>query len=154
MSEDVIIRAGRQTDISAALGLVKELALFERAPDAVVVSEQEMLKAGFGQDKIFEFFVAESNAEVIGIAIYYYKYSTWKGRCLYLDDLIVTESRRGKGTGKRLLEAVLEKGRETGVRRVEWQVLDWNTSAIDFYKSFGVKLDGEWINCHFYLDRV
>jgi GNAT superfamily N-acetyltransferase len=68
--------------------------------------------------------------------------------------LIVTESRRGKGTGKRLLEAVLEKGRETGVRRVEWQVLDWNTSAIDFYKSFGVKLDGEWINCHFYLDRV
>jgi GNAT superfamily N-acetyltransferase len=153
MTEEIIIRRGIETDVPAALELVKELAVFENAPDAVKVTPEEMTKAGFGRDKIFEFFVAEYAGVVVGLALYYYKYSTWKGRCLYLDDLIVTSSYRGRGIGKQLIEAVLRTGREQGVRRAEWQVLDWNKDAIDFYRSFGVVLDEEWINCHYYFSN-
>lgn len=151
MSQEIIIRPGEASDLPAALRLVQELAEFEKAPEAVEVTLEEMLEAGFGQGKVFEFFVAESAGVVLGLALFYYKYSTWKGKCIYLDDLIVTASHRGKGIGRKLLHAVLQKGREQDVRRVEWQVLDWNQDAINFYRSAGAILDAEWVNCHYYF---
>ena len=97
--------------------------------------------------KQFDFFIAETNNTIVGLALYYFKYSTWKGKCLFLEDIIVTENQRGKGIGKLLFDKVVQVSKETKVRRMEWQVLDWNTTAIDFYKKYDTNLDGEWINC-------
>ncbi len=143
----IIIRKGLVTDIADALHLVKELAIYEKAPNEVEVTIEEMTNWGFGSEKIFDFYVAENNAVVVGIALYYFKYSTWKGKCLFLEDIIVTESERGNGIGKLLFNKVIEVAKETKVRRMEWQVLDWNKTAIDFYKKYDATLDGEWINC-------
>jgi GNAT superfamily N-acetyltransferase len=143
----IIIRKGLSTDIENTLHLVKELAAYENAPKEVEVTVEEMTNWGFGTDQIFDFYVAENNNTIVGIAIYYYKYSTWKGKCLFLEDIIVTESQRGKGIGKLLFNKVIEVAKETTVRRMEWQVLDWNKPAIDFYKKYDSTLDGEWINC-------
>jgi len=143
----IIIRKGLPPDIENTLHLVKELAAYENAPNEVEVTVEEMTNWGFGSDKIFDFYVAEKNNTIVGIAIYYYKYSTWKGKCLFLEDIIVTESQRGKGIGKLLFNKVIEVAKETTVRRMEWQVLDWNKPAIDFYKKHDSTLDGEWINC-------
>jgi len=143
----IIIRKGLPPDIENTLHLVKELAAYENAPNEVEVTVEEMTNWGFGSDKIFDFYVAEKNNTIVGIAIYYYKYSTWKGKCLFLEDIIVTESQRGKGIGKLLFNKVIEVAKETTVRRMEWQVLDWNKPAIDFYKKHDPTLDGEWINC-------
>jgi GNAT superfamily N-acetyltransferase len=140
------IRKGTESDIEQALSLVKELAIYEKAPDEVEVTPVEMLAWGFGANKIFDFYVAEENDVIIGMALYYFKYSTWKGKCLFLEDIIVTESQRGKGIGKLLFDKIIEVSKETNVRRMEWQVLDWNTPAINFYKKYAATLDGEWIN--------
>jgi GNAT superfamily N-acetyltransferase len=141
------IKKGTQQDISQALNLVKELATYEKAPDEVEVTIEEMMEWGFGTDKQFDFFVALDNNVIVGLALYYFKYSTWKGKCLFLEDIIVTESQRGKGIGKLLFDKVVEVSKALNVRRMEWQVLDWNTPAIDFYKKYNASLDGEWINC-------
>lgn len=141
------IRKGTQADIADALHLVKELAAFENAPDEVEVTPEEMLDWGFGANKQFDFFVASDNNVIVGLALYYFKYSTWKGKCLFLEDIIVTESQRGKGIGKLLFDKVVEVSKEMKVRRMEWQVLDWNTPAIEFYKKYNATLDGEWVNC-------
>jgi GNAT superfamily N-acetyltransferase len=143
----VIIRKGLPEDIANALHLVKELAAFELAPNEVEVTIEEMIQWGFGSDKLFDFFVAEKNNTIIGMALYYYKYSTWKGKCLFLEDIIVTENERGQGIGKLLLNEVIKVAKEEKVRRMEWQVLDWNKPAIHFYKTYDATLDGEWINC-------
>lgn len=148
------IREGREEDIPRALELIKELAQFENAPDEVQVTEAEMLAWGFGKDKIFGFFVLERAGEILGLALYYYKYSTWKGKCLFLEDLIVTAAERGKGYGKLLFEAVSEQAKSEGLRYLQWQVLDWNNSAIAFYKSYNASFDGEWINCKLTYERV
>ena len=140
------IRKGTESDIEQALSLVKELAEYEKAPDEVEVTPNEMRAWGFGSNKIFDFFLAEENDIIIGMALYYFKYSTWKGKCLFLEDIIVTESQRGKGIGKLLFDKIIEVSKETNVRRMEWQVLDWNTPAINFYKKYAATLDGEWIN--------
>ncbi len=144
---DSIIRVGNEKDIPRALELIKELAAFEKAPSEVVVSIEEMINWGFGKEKLFEFFVLEKQARILGIALYYYKYSTWKGKCLFLEDIIVTEHERSKGYGKRLFEEVIKVAKAQKVRRMEWQVLDWNIHAIKFYNRYKSKLDGEWINC-------
>jgi GNAT superfamily N-acetyltransferase len=141
------IRIGTKTDIPFALNLVKELAAYEKAPNEVEVTIEEMTEWGFGSDKQFDFFVAAENNVVVGLALYYYKYSTWKGKCLFLEDIIVTESQRGKGLGKLLFDKVVQVSKEQKVRRMEWQVLDWNTPAIEFYKKYDSTLDGEWVNC-------
>lgn len=141
------IRKGTPTDIAAALNLVKELAAYEKAPAEVEVTVEEMTEWGFGADKQFDFFVALQDNVIVGLALYYYKYSTWKGKCLFLEDIIVTESQRGKGLGKLLFDKVVQVGKEQKVRRMEWQVLDWNTPAIEFYKKYNAILDGEWVNC-------
>jgi L-amino acid N-acyltransferase YncA len=141
------IRIGTKTDIPFALNLVKELAAYEKAPNEVEVTIEEMTEWGFGSDKQFDFFVAAENNVIVGLALYYYKYSTWKGKCLFLEDIIVTESQRGKGLGKLLFDKVVQVSKEQKVRRMEWQVLDWNTAAIEFYKKYESTLDGEWLNC-------
>ncbi|MFT5723937.1 MAG: GNAT superfamily N-acetyltransferase [Bacteroidia bacterium] len=144
------IRIGNQSDIPALLRLIKELAVFEREPDAVVVTEAELLADGFGAHPLYAFFVAEVDEEIVGVSIYYYRYSTWNGKCLYLEDLIVTKKHRGKGIGKALFTTSIDKAKADKCRKMNWQVLDWNTPAIDFYKDFNAGLDGEWING--YLD--
>lgn len=141
------IRKGIKTDLPQVLNLVKELAIFEKAPNDVEVTLEEMTEWGFGADKQFDFFVAEKNNTIIGIAIYYYKYSTWKGKCLFLEDIIVTESERKHGYGKLLFNAVVQVAKKEKVRRMEWQVLDWNKPAIEFYKHYSTIFDAEWINC-------
>lgn len=141
------IRIGTKADIPFALNLVKELAVYEKAPNEVEVTIEEMTEWGFGTDKQFDFFVALENDVIVGLALYYYKYSTWKGKCLFLEDIIVTESQRGKGLGKLLFDKVVQVSKEQKVRRMEWQVLDWNTPAIEFYKKYDATLDDEWVNC-------
>lgn len=144
---NIVIRRGTESDIQSALGLVKELAAYEKAPDEVEVSLEEMKGWGFGSNKVFDFFVAEENGTIIGMALYYYKYSTWKGKCMFLEDIIVTESQRGKGIGKLLFDEIVKVAKAEKVRRLEWQVLEWNEPAINFYKKYNAVLDSEWINC-------
>lgn len=141
------IRPGTPADLPAVLALIQELAIFERAPDAVVTTVETMMRDGFGPARVFGFLVAEAPAgELLGLALYFPAYSTWKGRMLYLEDLIVTEAARGQGLGQQLFAAVVAEARRQGARRVRWQVLDWNTPAIRFYERLGAHLDPEWIN--------
>ncbi|AWV98855.1 GNAT family N-acetyltransferase [Arcticibacterium luteifluviistationis] len=144
---NTVIREAIAADVPAMMGLVKELALYEKAPEQVTNTEALMLKDGFGNNPIFGAFVAEVDGKVVGLSIYYYRYSTWKGRRIYLEDLVVQESLRGKGAGKMLFEAVIQKGKEEGCTGMMWQVLDWNKSAITFYEKYGAKFDEEWVNC-------
>lgn len=148
------IRIGTTNDIPRVLELVKELAVFEKAPNEVEVTVAEMTNWGFGKDKIFDFFVLEKENIIVGIAVYYYKYSTWKGKCLFLEDIIVTENERKNGYGKLLFNEVVKVAKAQKVRRMEWQVLDWNTPAIEFYKKYQSHLDGEWINCKLTYDQL
>ena len=149
-----IIRVGTEKDIPHALELVRELAIFEKAPDEVEVTINEMANWGFGKEKIFDFFVLEKENTMIGIALYYYKYSTWKGKCLFLEDIIVTEPERNNGYGKLLFNEVVKVAKAQHVRRMEWQVLEWNTPAIEFYKNYQSHLDGEWINCKLTYEQI
>jgi GNAT superfamily N-acetyltransferase len=142
----ITIRKGAKGDLPKVLTLVKELAEYEKAADQVENTVEEMLQDGFGPNPVYFLLVAEENAEIIGIAIYYIKYSTWKGKCVFLEDIIVTESQRGKGTGALLFEEVIKIAKEMKVRRLEWQVLDWNEPAIRFYKKYGSNLDPQWVN--------
>ncbi len=144
--KDIKIRKGIETDLQQVLNLVKELAAYEKAPAEVEVTLEEMQNWGFGKDKIFDFFVAEHETKIIGIALYYYKYSTWKGKCLFLEDIIITESYRRYGLGSKLFNKVVLVAKQLQVRRMEWQVLDWNEPALNFYKKYNAHLDGEWIN--------
>lgn len=148
------IRPGTPDDLPQALNLIKELAVYEREPDAVETAVEDMIRDGFGERPVFEFFVAEEGEIIIGLALYYYSYSTWKGRCLYLEDLIVTQSHRGRGVGRGLFDKVLEKAKEEDVHRVVWQVLDWNTPAIEFYKSLGAAMLPEWVTCRLVHDQI
>jgi GNAT superfamily N-acetyltransferase len=144
----VSVRKGRKSDLPRVLQLIRELAEFEKMPDEVEVTLKQMQSWGFGPKKWFGFFVAETEKGIIpGMALYYYKYSTWKGRCLYLEDIIVTSSERGKGYGKLLFEAVLHLAQKEKVKRLEWQVLDWNAEAISFYKKYGAAFNREWVSC-------
>ncbi|UII33420.1 GNAT family N-acetyltransferase [Fulvivirga ulvae] len=145
----MIIREGKKEDLPRTLELIKELAAYEKAPDEVTNTVEQMEKDGFGDHPIYGMFVAENEDQVIvGIAIYYYRYSTWKGKRIYLEDIVVTESERGKGTGKLLFDRVIQQGKESECSGMVWQVLDWNEPAINFYKKYyNATLDGEWINC-------
>lgn len=142
----IIIREGSETDLEQTLNLIKELAIYEKAPTEVEVTVSEMINWGFGKEKLFDFFVATENEVIIGIALYYYKYSTWKGKCLFLEDIIVTESYRGKGIGKLLFDKVMLVAKQQKVRRMEWQVLEWNEPALHFYKKYNASMDPEWFN--------
>ena len=138
------LRKGKKDDMSAVLELIKELAVFEKEPDAVVVTVDDLVRDGFGESPLFHTFVAEMDSEIVGIALYYYRYSTWKGKTIHLEDLIVKEKMRGSGIGFALYSAIIHQGKKEHVRRVEWNVLDWNTPAIDFYKKSGAKVLNDW----------
>jgi GNAT superfamily N-acetyltransferase len=138
------IRKGTPEDMKAVLGLIRELAVFENEPDAVVITEEDLIRDGFSETPLFHLFVAEVAAEVVGIALYYYRYSTWKGKTIHLEDLIVKENRRGSGVGFALYSEIIKQGKKDKVRRIEWNVLDWNTPAIDFYKKSGAKVFDDW----------
>lgn len=144
---DFSIRKGTKQDIPALLGLIKELALYEKAPGEVVVTEEQLEKDGFGEDAVFKFFVAEMQGKIVGISLYYIKYSTWKGRCIFLEDIIVNEAYRKFGIGKKLFDEVVKAAKVMKVKRLEWQVLEWNTPAIKFYEKLNSNFDKEWINC-------
>ena len=144
----ITIRKGEKKDLPAVLELVKELAEYEKALDQVVNTVERMEEDGFSEHPVYGFIVAEENDVVIGTSIYYYRFSTWKGKRLYLEDLVVTESRRGDGAGKLLFEATLEVARETKCSGMMWQVLDWNEPAINFYKKYDTRFEAEWLNCN------
>jgi GNAT superfamily N-acetyltransferase len=142
------IRKAVKEDCQRMMELVQELANYEKAPGEVTVSFDHFLDSGFGQNPVWWAFVAELNGNVEGFALYYIRYSTWKGQRMYLEDLIVTEKMRGQGAGKLLLDKLIETAKEKKYGGIAWQVLDWNEPAINFYKKFpAVQFDGEWINC-------
>ncbi len=140
----MIIRKGTPTDMPAVLSLIKELAVFEKEPDAVVVTVDDLVRDGFSENPLFHCFVAELEEQIIGIALYYYRYSTWKGKTIHLEDLIVQEKHRGIGVGMALYKEIIKQGKKDGVRRMEWAVLDWNQNAIDFYVKTGAKVLSDW----------
>ncbi|MEM0931334.1 MAG: GNAT family N-acetyltransferase [Bacteroidota bacterium] len=141
---DFSIRDARETDMEQVLALVQELADFEKEPGAVEVNLLDLKKHGFGNDPMFHCFVAESVDKIVGIALIYPRYSTWKGPVIHLEDLIVTQSMRGKGVGSALLDRVVSYGKSLGVKRISWEVLDWNEPAISFYESKGAKVMRDW----------
>jgi GNAT superfamily N-acetyltransferase len=136
MSSDptFIVRKGERKDVPQVLELIRELAVYEREPKAVTLTLEELEEDGFGSNPIYGLFVAETDENIIGTALYSEKYSTWKGRSIYLEDIIVTERFRGKGIGKKLFDKVVEVSKESSAARLEWQVLEWNRAAIGFYK--------------------
>ena len=142
----MIIRKAIATDIPAIHSLIRELAEYEQAPEEVIVTENDMLNYGFGSNPLFTCYVAEDQNQIIGMALYYIKYSTWKGPCVFLEDIIVTQSRRKEGIGKVLFDQVLNDCRKMNCKRMEWQVLDWNTPAIKFYEQYEPEVLKEWLN--------
>jgi GNAT superfamily N-acetyltransferase len=143
------------SDVPAILQLIKQLAIYERAENEVTVTAAILEEDGFGPNKIFDCFIARSaDNHVLGLALYYTKYSTWKGRCIYLEDIIVDETYRGNGIGKELFRAVYDVARQRQSGRLEWQVLEWNEPAIGFYKRFKSQFDSEWINCKFTYEQL
>ena len=144
----IIIRESLREDVPAMFELIKELALYEKAPEQVTNTIEQMYLDGFGENPIFGTIVSEVDGLVVGMALYYFRYSTWKGKRLYLEDLIVSETMRGRGLGEKLLEAIIEQARKTACTGLMWQVLDWNEPAINFYKKFGARFDEEWLNVH------
>ena len=144
MSKITNIRKGRSEDMQAVLGLIQELAHFEKEPNAVLVTVDDLIRDGFGQNPLFHVFVAEVENEVVGIALYYYRYSTWKGKIIHLEDLVVKDKMRGTGLGYALYSEIIKQGKLDNVRRIDWHVLDWNTPAIDFYEKSGAKVLRDW----------
>lgn len=143
---DIIIRKAVQEDCASMLELIRELAEYEKALHEVTVTLDDFIEDGFGKSPVWGAFVAEFNGEVVGISLYYDRYSTWKGRRLYLEDLVVTERMRGKQIGKLLFDATLEHGKSNEYSGMVFQVLNWNEPAINFYKKYSPKFDDEWLN--------
>ncbi|MEP7107878.1 MAG: GNAT family N-acetyltransferase [Ferruginibacter sp.] len=144
----ITIREAVKEDCHRMMELVEELAVYEKAPDEITVNFDHFVDSGFGERPVWWAFVAEISGRVVGFAIYYIRYSTWKGQRMYLEDLLVTEKLRGMGVGKLLFDKLIEEAKEKKYSGIAWQVLDWNEAAINFYKKFDkVQFDGEWVNC-------
>lgn len=148
------IRIAIKEDCPRLLELINELALYEKAPEEVTVTLDEFVDAGFGQKPVWKAFVAEENGTIIGFALFYTRYSTWKGCRLYLEDFIVTEAYRGKGVGKILFEKVIEEAKTNNYNGMSWQVLDWNEPAINFYNKYKARLEDEWLNASFSKEQL
>lgn len=138
------IRKAEKSDMPAVLRLIQQLATFEKEPDAVEVSLEELVEDGFGVRPFFKCHVLEVKGQVLGIALFYYRYSTWKGKTIHLEDLIIDENHRKKGYGKALIKSVIDYAVSKKVRRIEWVVLDWNTPAIKFYEKMGATIHKDW----------
>lgn len=149
----ITIRRAERNDCKRLLELVKELAAYERAPHEVTVTLEHFEESGFGANPVWWAFVAASpnpsdgGEKILGFALYYIRYSTWKGQRMYLEDIVVTESARGRGVGKLLFDRLIEEAKEKKFHGIVWQVLEWNEPAINFYKKYNAKFDAEWINC-------
>jgi len=150
----ITIRRGKKEDLPAVLELIRELAIFEKAPGEVTNRLEDMEEDGFGPGPVFRLLVAEAGTIIAGMAIYFVKYSTWKGKGIYLDDIIVKEAYRRNGIGKQLLDEVIRDAKALNARQLHWQVLEWNEPAINFYKNYNASFDGEWINCKLNEDQI
>lgn len=148
------IRFAEKEDCARLLELIRELARYEHAEDEVTVSLEEFIDAGFGTNPVWKSFVAEEHGQVIGLALYYIRYSTWKGCRLYLEDFLVTESYRGRGVGKLLFDRTVQEARKQNYNGMTWQVLDWNEPAINFYKKYKSSFDGGWLNVSFSREQI
>ena len=144
---NIVIRRAQQEDCARLLELIKELAVYERAPDEVTVTLAHFTDSGFGAQPVWWAFVAELDGVVQGFALYYIRYSTWKGQRMYLEDILVTEEKRGLGLGRVLFDRLLVECKEKGFEGMVWQVLEWNEPAIHFYKKYDADFDPEWVNC-------
>jgi predicted acetyltransferase len=145
---EIKIRLAKKEDCHSMLELIQELAVYEKAPDAVTVDFDHFVESGFGENPVWHAFVAEVNNNVVGFALYYIRYSTWKGQRMYLEDILVTDKWRGKGIGKLLFDQLIKKAQEKKFHGMVWQVLEWNKPAINFYKKYeNVTFDNEWVNC-------
>jgi len=145
---NILVRESSPEDMPSVLELIKELAVFEKAPDAVEVTVETLIEEGFGSRPLFTCFVAEVGQEIVGMALFYYRFSTWKGRTIHLEDLIVKENMRGSGVGKELYTKVIEYAHGKKVKRIEWAVLDWNEGAIRFYERTGAVILKDWYIAH------
>jgi len=148
---NIIIRRAVKEDCPRLLELITELAVYEKAPNEVTVTLDHFVESGFGEKPIWWSFVAEVDGRVEGFALYYIRYSTWKGQAMYLEDIIVTEAMRGKKLGKLLFDRLIEETKEKKWSRIIWQVLEWNEPAINFYKKYKTEFDPEWVNCCLYV---
>lgn len=144
---EIKIRRAVREDCPRMLELVKELATFERAPDEVSVTLQHFEESGFGLNPVYWAFVAEENGFIVAFALYYIRYSTWKGQRMYLEDILVTESHRGRKIGQMLMDRLIIEAKEKRLQGITWQVLEWNESAIKFYSKYNPVFDDEWTNC-------
>jgi GNAT superfamily N-acetyltransferase len=144
---NITVRRAVKEDCPRLLELIHELAEYERAPQEVTVTMEHFMESGFGKSPVWWTFVAEVDGKVQGFALYYIRYSTWKGQAMYLEDILVTREMRGKGIGKLLMDRLIEEAKEKGWKRILWQVLDWNEPAINFYKKYNTSFDDEWVNC-------
>ena len=145
---EFLIRKAKATDMSKVLDLIVELAIFEKEPLAVEISVDDLIRYGIGSSSDFDCFVAEADNDIVGIALVYTGFSTWKGRVLHLEDLIVSKNMRGKGVGSALLDRVVKHASDLKVKRVSWEVLDWNTPAIQFYEAKGADVKRDWDVVH------
>jgi len=143
----ITIRRAVKEDCNRLMELINELAVFEKAPQEVTVTMDHFVESGFGANPVWWAFVAEEDDRIEAVALYYIRYSTWKGQRMYLEDIIVTEKMRGRGLGKLLFTRLLEEAKEKNFSGVVWQVLDWNETAINFYKKYNARFDGGWVNC-------
>lgn len=158
----ISLRKATKEDLPEVLALVKELALYEKAPDEVTITIEELEKDGFGEHPLFWIILAENKTAcptdgsfgrgIVGMSFYYIRYSTWKGKCLYLEDIVVKEEFRGQKIGQILFEETIKAAKEMNAKLMNWQVLDWNEPALNFYEKFNGEMDGEWINGKLRLD--
>jgi GNAT superfamily N-acetyltransferase len=140
------IRKAEKKDVPEIFRLIKELAEYEKAPDEVKVSIEELERDGFGPEAVYKAFVADADGVILGMALYYIKYSTWKGKCVFLEDIVVSQQYRRYGVGTKLFDAVVRACKEMGLRKMDWQILDWNEPAINFYKKYNTVFSDEWLN--------
>jgi GNAT superfamily N-acetyltransferase len=150
----ITIREAIKNDCPRLLELIDELALYEKAPQEVTVTLREFEDAGFGDKPVWRAYVAENDGVIIGMALYYVRYSTWKGCRLYLEDLIITEEFRGKGIGKSLFDKMIVEAKEQGFNGMTWQVLDWNDPALNFYKKYEAAIEPGWLNASLSKDQL
>ncbi len=154
MSKSPTIRPGKRDDLPRVLELIKELAEYEREADQVFTTVEILENDGFGSQPLYGFFVAENDKGIVGLSLFYWRYSTWKGKRLWLEDIIVTQSERGSGIGKRLFDHTMQHAIDEKCSGMMWQVLDWNEPAINFYKKYGAKISGQWHNCVLEIDQI